>query len=390
MGGGFGVKYRKFGRLGWESSILGLGVMKPPIAQGSEPVRIDEGETIRIIRSAIDRGVNFLDLGFPWDMRQHEALTGVVRKALAEGYRQKVKVSLTIPAYLVRSQGDFSLLLERQLRWLGADGVEFCLLGRLNRDNWPRLRKLGALAWIEDGIRNGLFDAGGFSFHDHYQVLRSILSDYDRWTLASFQYSYMDVDHDPGVSGINLAAQRGLAVVVTEPLRGGRLTAEPPEVVAGVLARAPRKRTLAEWGLRFVWNHGAVSSVVCDMSSMAQLEENLKTADEAEADSLTVGEEVLISEVREGYRTLRRVPCPSCRPCMPCPQGIDVPRFFEVYNDAAMYGDIETARSICRHEQLDPGACTECGLCESRCAKRLPIIDWLTRAREFLGAAPIS
>jgi predicted aldo/keto reductase-like oxidoreductase len=70
---------------------------------------------------------------------------------------------------------------------------------------------------------------------------------------------------------------------------------------------------------------------------------------------------------------------------MPCPEGIDVPRFFEIYNDAAMYEDVETARSLCIRERIYPEDCTECRHCEARCTKRLPMVDWLARGRSFLG-----
>jgi uncharacterized protein len=379
------MKYRRFGSLDWESSILGMGVMRLPCLTEGGPGHIDQSESIRMIRYAIEEGVNYVDLGFPWDMARQERIVRVVREALEGGYREKVRVALTVPARLPASPGDFDLYLNRQLGWLESETVDFCLLGRLNRDNWPNLEKLGMLDRIDKAREDGRISAAGFFFHDHYQILKSIMQAYDRWALCQFQYSYMDIDHDPGVSGIRYAADRGLAVAVSEPLRGGRLAGPPSPDIERIWARSGGERSPAEWGLRFVWNHPGISTVICDMSNMEQLAENLRVAETAEADSLTVQEEVLIGQVRDERRKKRQVPCPSCRPCMPCPVGVDVPRFFEVYNDAAVYDDIETARAICRDEQLHPEDCTGCRLCESRCAKRLPIVDWLVRAREFLG-----
>ncbi len=359
--------------------------MRLPVAADSGPARIDPFASIGMIRYAIDHGVNYLDAGFPWDMQRHAEIAGVVGKALQDGYRAKTRVAVHLPAPLLLSPTDLDLSLNKQREWLGIDRIDFCLVGRLNRDNWPRLTSLGLLEWIDEALKDGRIDRAGFSFHDHYQVLRGILDSYDKWTVCQFQYSYMDIDHNPGTSGINYAADRGLAVVVTEALRGGRLTKPPPEAVARVWAESGLERSPAEWALRFVWNHAAVSTAVCDASSIEQLAENLEIAEDGEPESLTVQEEVLISRVREEYHKHRVVPCPSCRPCMPCPEGIDVPRFFQVYNDAIMYDDLDTARSICRDEQLHPEACIECGVCEGRCAKRLPIIDWLRKARVFLG-----
>ena len=309
----------------------------------------------------------------------------MVRDALDGGYREKVRVALTVPAFLISSPADFDLYLERQLGWLGSDGVDFCLLGRLTRDNWPALEGLGILDSLEKAQEDGRVGHAGFSFYDQYQVLKSIVQAYDRWTLCSVQYSYMDVKHNPGANGIRYAADSGLAVVVTGPLKGGRLTKEPPEEVRQIWAQSGSERSLAEWGLRFVWNHPGVSTVISDMSNMDQLAESLRVADEAEADSLSISEEVTISKVRDAFQTRHRVPCPSCRPCMPCPAGIDVPRFFEIYNDALMYDDVETAKSLCALEQIHPGDCTECGICERRCTKRLHMIDWLKEGRSHLG-----
>jgi uncharacterized protein len=379
------MKYRKFGNLGWESSILAVGATGLPGSAVADSAPLDEAEAVRVIRSAIDQGVNYVDLGFPWNMDRHEPIIRVVGEALRGGYRDRVKIAATVPVRFVNSFEDLDACLDKQLEWVGTDGVDFLLLGRLTRDNWPRLHELGAVDWVDKSMKAGRFGNAGFSFHDHYQILKRIIQDYEKWSLIQFQYSYMDVDHDPGTSGISYAADMGLAVVVAEPLKGGRLTKQPSEKIAQVWAEAKRDWSLAEWGLRFVWNHPGVSTVICGMSSMEQLTENVKAAEGAGADSLTVQEEVLIGRVRDAFRKERQVPCPSCRPCMPCSVGIDVPRFFEVYNDAAMYGDVETGRDICRDEGLHPEDCIECRECENRCAKRLPIVDWLRKGRDYLS-----
>ncbi len=244
---------------------------------------------------------------------------------------------------------------------------------------------MGILDCLERAQAEGLIGHAGFSFHDHYQVLKSIVQAYDRWALCSVDYSFMDVNHDPGASGITYAAEQGLAVVATRPFKGGRLTKEPPEDVRQVWARSPREWSYAEWALRFVLNHPGISVAVSDMSTTEQLLDNLRVVDAAEDSALTIADEVTIGNVRDAFRRRQQVPCPSCRPCMPCPAGIDVPRFFEIYNDAAMYDDVETARTLCVQEQIRPEDCTECGVCESRCAKRLPIVDWLRRGSDFLG-----
>jgi predicted aldo/keto reductase-like oxidoreductase len=267
--------------------------------------------------------------------------------------------------------------LNQQLEWLEVGGVDFFLLGSLNRYSWPRLKELDVLGWAEKAMDSGRFGYLGFSFHDHYQILREIMEDYGNWALAEFQYSYMDADYQPGVSGLKYAAEKGLAVVAAEPLRGGRLTQKPPPSVAKVWATAPQERSLAEWGLSWVWSHPEIATAVSDMSTLEQVRENIALADKAEPDSLTVAEEVLISRVRGAYRKLKPIPCTTCYGCMPCPQGIDVPRLFELYNDGVMYGDMETARIIYQREGHDITSYNQCGVCV--CGREIPILDWLEK-----------
>jgi len=378
------MKYRKFGMMGWETSILGFGVMRLPLINENQAL-INEAESIQTIRYAIDHGVNYLDSGYPYDIKYLEHLTLLVGKALQDGYRKKVKVAATLPLYLINSPSDCDRYLNEQLQRLQTGMIDFYLLGRLNRENWPRLQELGVIRWAQKAKIDGRIDKIGFSFHDHFQVLKSILDAYDDWALCQFQYSYMDVNHDPGVSGIKYASDKGLGIVVTEPLRGGRLTKKPPESIADIWASSQKKRTLAEWGLRWIWNHPEVSVTLCDMSTMEQVVENIRLTDSAEPDSLTVQELVLISKVREAFRKLGPIPCPSCRACMPCPQGIDVPRIFELYNDAFIYDDTEMARSLYFGERHDLDSCTECRVCENVCAKRLPMLDWLKKAHRLLA-----
>lgn len=266
------MKYRKFGSLDWKCSVLGFGAKKLP--------------SIDLIHYAIEQGINYIDPGYPFNIERHELIARRVGEALDRGYREKVKVAVTLPCHLIRSAGDLESFLKFQLGWLKVDHADFCLLGRLNRDNWPVLKQLGALEWLDSAKQAGLVENPGFSCHDHYQVLRSILNSYDRWTLAQFQFSYMDVDHDPGLTGIQYAASRGLAVVVSEPLRDGRLSKSPPEAAARIWAEARQPCSPTEWGLRFVWNYPEISTVVCDTSCFDEISECLALADKAAPDQL--------------------------------------------------------------------------------------------------------
>jgi predicted aldo/keto reductase-like oxidoreductase len=370
------VKFRKFGRLDWKASVLGFGLENLPLA--------NEEECIKMLRCAIENGVNYIDTGSPFVYKNNERLSRVLREALQGGYRGKIKIAAGIPAAAVSSADDIDKYLDKLFTWLQVDILDFFYLGGLNRFTWPKIAHKGILKRAERAMAAKKFSYLGFFFHDQYQFLRDIITAYDNWTFCQFQYSFMDIDHHPGSSGLKYAADNSLAVVISKPLLGGRLIKNIPETVSKIWAEAGPQRTPAEWALRWTWNHPEAATVVCDMSTMEQLKENITLADKARADSFTVPEELVISRVRDAYRALKPIPCTACRGCMPCPQDIDVPRIFEIYNDALMYGDTAAARAIYLLERHSLESCNECESCAAACGKSIPIPDWLKKARKLL------
>jgi predicted aldo/keto reductase-like oxidoreductase len=200
----------------------------------------------------------------------------------------------------------------------------------------------------------------------------------------------MDVDFQAGRKGVEYASGKGLAVVVMEPLRGGRLTKQPPEAVVKVWDTAEVKRSLAEWGLLWVWNQPEISVILSGMSTMEQVVENVEIAGRAEPGILTPDDFALYEKVRKAYHGLIPVPCTGCEYCIPCPNGVAIPAIFTIYNDATIYNDPEGGRmryngpmTPLPEEQADN--CIECGECLEKCPQAIDIITWLQKAHELLG-----
>jgi predicted aldo/keto reductase-like oxidoreductase len=380
------LKYRKFGSSEWQSSVLGIGTAGVRLCEDA-PESFEPEASVEMIRLAIDRGINYLDLGYPYDLLEHAQIARSLGEALLDGYRGRAKLAVTLPSHLLKSKSDFDRYLDHQISLLKIDRADFCLFGRLNRETWPILRRLNALDWAEATIGDGRVGGIGFSLQDDFQVLRQITGAYDHWCLCQFQFSYMDMDRDPGIGGIRYAALKGMAVVVTEPLKSGRLIEKPPRAIAKIWGDEPERGRLAKWGLRFVWSYPEVAVAVRDFRSTHDLIESADIADSVELHNLTVQEELLINRVRDEYRKRGCIPCSSCRPCMPCPEGIDVPRIFEIYNDAFIYEDLKTARLIYLSEQHHAELCNQCRDCEKRCARKLKIVDWLEKAHRLLGGS---
>jgi len=379
------MKYRKFGKLDWEVSALGFGAMRLPVINENQ-AKIDEPEAIRMIRYAADHGVNYIDSAYLYHMGQSEVLVG---KALKDGYRGKMKVATKLPARMIEKAEDFDRILGEQLKRLDIDMIDFYLLHGLSKDSWQKVRDFGVLKWAEKQMAKGLIGRLGFSFHDKYAVFKEIVDSYDNWVLAQVQYNYMDVKEQAGRRGVEYAAGKGLAVVVMEPLRGGKLSKEPPEPVSKVWASAPRQLRPVEWAFQWVWNQPEISVALSGMSAMEQVVENVKIAGRSGVGVLSAGELKLYDKARKAYRSLTPVACTNCRYCLPCPNKVEIPRVFQLYNDAVMYDDMRAGRfmyngpfGIPQDQRADQ--CEECGECLEKCPQHIEIPDWLKKAHEAL------
>lgn len=377
------MQYRSFGKLDWQPSALGFGAMRLPTID-DDPAQIDEVTATRMVRYAIDHGVNYVDTAYPYHRENSERFLG---RALQDGYRERIKLATKLPCWKLEATEDFDRFLEEQLEKLQTDHIDLYLLHSLNEKTWSKMRDLDVLRPAEAAIADGRIGHLGFSFHDKYEVFQEIVDASDLWTFCQIQYNYMDIDYQAGTKGLKYAAERGLAVVVMEPLRGGRLTKSVPAPVQAIWERAQAKRTPAEWALQWVWNQPEVSVVLSGMSAMEHVEENVESAGRSRPGSLTSDELALYDQVREAYKALSPIPCTDCRYCLPCPNGVNIPRVFDIYNDLMMYGDEQRAQmfySAFMNEDERADQCIECGECLDKCPQDIEIPDWLAKAHEVL------
>jgi Predicted oxidoreductases of the aldo/keto reductase family len=243
------MQYRSFGKLDWQVSALGFGCMRLPII-GENSAQIDQEKTSEMIRHAIDAGVNYFDTAYVYHEGNSE---GALGRALQDGYREKVRIATKLPVFNVEATSDFDRMLDEQLRRLGTDVIDFYLLHALDQRKWDKVLKLNLLREAEDALADGRIRCLGFSFHDNLEVFKQIVDGYDKWTFCQIQYNYMDTEFQAGKAGLQYAAGKGLAVVIMEPLRGGRLAADLP-AARPIWAQAERQRTPADWALQWLWS----------------------------------------------------------------------------------------------------------------------------------------
>ena len=388
------MQYRKMGSLDWEVSALGFGCMRLP-ARRFSLMGADLEESKRIIRYGIDRGINYIDTAWPYHLGESEKVVG---ETLRDGYREKVKLVTKLPMFLVRRTADFERFLNVQLKRLQTDHVDIYLFHALNAGSFQKVKQLGLIEKMEEAQRQGRICHVGFSFHDTYPVFKEILDYYD-WDMAQIQYNYMDTCVQATTEGLEYAHDKGVAVVIMEPVKGGTL-ASPPREAADVIEDAAVKRTPVDWALQFLWNRPEVATVLSGMSNMQQVVENCDSADRSGINSLSGEENQVISRLAEIYQNKILVPCTGCEYCMPCPHGVNIPQNFAILNNFSLEKSwirrFQTRRAYRKLTSGPPkldldnpngnaSVCINCGLCVEKCPQEIDIPVELERVNAILG-----
>ncbi len=361
-------------------SVLGFGCMRLPVEQDGH---VNEAESIKMIRYAVDHGVNYVDTAYPYHNGESEIVTG---KALLGGYREKVALATKLPTWLVQTREDMDKFLDEQLKKLQTDHIDYYLVHGLGEERWDSMSKLGIIDFLDHAIADGRIKFAGFSFHDKASAFKPIVDAYD-WTFCQIQYNYLDEEYQAGTEGLKYAASKGIGIIVMEPLRGGALTNHVPEVDK-IWAETGIKRSPADWGLRWVWDHPEVTVALSGMSSMDQVKENLQIAESGVANSLTADELEVYGRVTAAFRKRMKVGCTGCGYCMPCPNGVQISSCFSMYNTVAMFDNLDSMRRIYAMYVGDAGCasnCTECGECAEKCPQQVSIPEKLKEVKEQFG-----
>jgi hypothetical protein len=374
--------YRKLGSADVDVSALGFGCMRLPVIDG-KPDRIDHPAATEMLHYAIDHGVNYVDTAYFYHAEtfgqpgQSEPFVG---EALSGGWRERVNLATKLPLWFIKETADFEKYLHEQLGRLQTDHLDFYLLHGMNGDTWDRMKALGVIEFLDKAKQDGLIGHPAFSFHGPAEDFPRIIDAYDGWAFGQMQYNYMDIEYQAGHAGLKYAADKGIGVVVMEPLKGGKLAANLPEDMAAVLDSAHHGWSPVESALRFVWNEPGVSLLLSGMNTMEQVMENVEIADRAIAGSLTEADMAVYAEARRVMAAKIKADCTACRYCMPCPSGVDIPGVMAALNAASMWGDPNPW--MCGYVTLQGKAslCTECEQCLEMCPQGLQIPELMAEA----------
>ncbi len=354
--------------------------MRLPVI-ADDPSAIDEAGATDILRAAIDAGVNYVDTAWPYHREQSEPWLGRAIKAL--DCRDRVLLATKAPIWLIHKEADWDSYLAEQLVRLQTDHIDFYLVHALNRERWQTVLKTGGLEFLAKAKAEGRIGHIGFSFHDNLDSFKAIVDGYPDWEFCQVQYNYFDEEYQAGDAGIRYAADRGLGVIVMEPLRGG-LLARVPEAVRKIFALYPTPRMPAEWALRHVLDRQEVVTVLSGMGTAGQLWENAAVASSARPNSITQSERAVLDEARAWLVSSMAVPCTACGYCSPCPNGVNIVDTFGMWNEASMFGTLEDNGKNYRSNLVAKGKgaeqCTECGECVPKCPQGIDIPAMLKKA----------
>lgn len=372
------MKYRENQKNGDMLSVLGYGCMRFS-RKGAD---IDKEKTEKEIMAAIEMGINYFDTAYIYPGSE-TCLGEILEK---NEVREKVKITTKLPHYLLKKTEDADRYFDEQLARLRTDHVDYYLMHFLaSAETWQRLVDLGIDSWLEQKKAEGRIRNVGFSFHGDTANFIRIIDSYD-WDICQVQFNYMDEHTQAGIDGLDYAHEKGIPVVIMEPLRGGRLADKLPESAKEEFRKADPSLSPAQWGLKWLWDHEQVNVVLSGMNDISQIMENVTAADSSEANAFTDEDRELFARVLEKINSNVKVKCTGCGYCQPCPQGVAIPTIFQIYNSS--YGeqgyitalkDYAMCTAI-RANSSGAGMCVGCGKCEQHCPQGIPIREELKKA----------
>lgn len=372
------MQYR-MNKAGEPISVLGYGCMR--FSRKGGKIDIDKAE--KEIMRAVDAGINYFDTAYMY--AGNEAALGEIVKR--RNIRDKINIATKLPQYMVKKTEQLDKFFEEELRRLKTEYIDYYLMHMISDFGaWERLERLGIKEWIAKKKKSGQIRYIGFSFHGNTEQFIKVLDAYE-WDFCMIQYNYVDENTQAGRKGLMAAHEKGIPVMIMEPLRGGKLVSMLPKEAKALMADNEKKRSPAEWALRWVMQQPEVSCVLSGMNSMEMLEENIRIANEVQIGEFDEADNKLMSDVKKIINAGIKVNCTACRYCMPCPGNIDIPGTFSAYNtmytESKAGGRREFIQAVAL--QKETRKCINCGKCESHCPQKLEVRKELAKADKELA-----
>ena len=374
------MQYVKLGNTEYTASRLGFGCMRLPVIEKDGQSVVDEEAAVKLLRKGYELGINYFDTAYFYHNDESERILGLALK----GIRDKVIVVTKCPGDRCKVTGDYRRVLERQLKRLDMDYVDFYHFHGIGYDDFFEVDARSQ--WLDDAKKakeEGLIRNISFSFHSNPDDIKKLIDRVDVFESMLVQYNALDQSN---AEGITYAKEKGLSVIAMGPLGGGRISGLPKEVSKklGINVAAS-----AELGLRFVASNPNIDVILSGMSNEVQLLENVEFVSRIEP--LSKEELAGIDKMMAENKRLAELYCTGCNYCLPCPQEVNIPHIFSMHNYERIYNIHEYAKEGYASIGINPwipgkkaDACNDCGLCETKCPQKLDIRKQLKESHKIL------
>ncbi len=366
------VARRPFRNTAQTVPLLGFGCMRLPTVAG-EP-KIDIATVKTMVARAMEAGCNYFDTAYMYHGGESERCMGEVLKAYP---RDSFYLTDKMPVWFAKEEPDVERIFKEQLERCQVEYFDFYLVHSLNAANWSNAKRLKAYEFLSKMKQEGKIRRLGFSFHDTPEVLKEIIKAHP-WDFVQIQLNYLDWELYRSKEQYEIATEAGVPVVVMEPLRGGVLASLSPEAMM-ILKDADPDASAASWAFRYVASLPNVLCILSGMSKPEHLEDNIRTFSQIKP--LSEAERETLNLALLAYRKKLAVPCTACRYCLPCPQNIEIPRIFGIYNQYKLSGSKWQFNGAYRMlpEKARADACIACGNCVKHCPQKINVPEMMKK-----------
>lgn len=356
-------------------SALGLGTMRLPVTSETDDTQIDVEQTERMVEYAIKNGINYFDTAWGYHSGESEKVIG---NALSKYPRDSFYLATKFPGYDLSNMDKVEEIFEKQLKKCKVDYFDFYLFHNVYEKNIdPYLdEKYGILDYLLKQKENGRIKHLGFSAHGSLEIMKRFLEAYGKhMEFCQIQLNYLDYKFQDAKAKVELLNEYNIPIWVMEPLRGGRL-AKLSEEQEKRLKKLRPDENIPAWAFRFLQSIPGVTMVLSGMSSMEQLEENIKTFEKSKP--LDEEEKKVLFEIVDEMLNKKVLPCTACRYCASnCPMGLNIPHLLSLYNEHIFTGGgfIAPMAISALPENKRPSACIGCRSCEKVCPQQIKISE---------------
>lgn len=360
-----------------EISVLGLGCMRlPKISPDKEDIDYKKAE--EIVDYAYAHGINYFDTAYPYHGGKSEVFVGDV---LCTKYkRDTFFLASKMPGWEVKDMSDVERIFDEQLKKCKTDYFDFYLCHALSNEAFKIYEKVDIIGFLDKKKKEGKIKRLGFSFHDTPEVLERLIKVYD-WDFVQLQINYLDWEMQNAKRLYEITVENNVPCVVMEPVRGGSLANLSADAAAILKEKRP-DMSVASWAIRFVASLPNVMCVLSGMTTIDQIIDNVNTMTDFE--HLSDDEREVLDRALKKFKENTLIPCTGCRYCIECPQTVDIPAIFKLYNEYSLskwdqgflngYKEIEDSRKA--HN------CVECGQCMTHCPQGIKITEKLKEVNE--------